>query len=142
MDKLVIGPDVKDLSPEQFEKKDKAMQARAEANWERAKAKGMSRKEYIEAMTRSEIGASRAMAGVYKSLDMEPKVKIVRDDGGSKGGGSGRSSGGGGGGGGGMFPDTERVPGKKQHKMRNGGVVKSSASKRADGIAIRGKTRA
>lgn len=141
MDKLVIGPDVKDLSPEQFEKKDKAMQARAEANWERAKAKGMSRKEYIEAMARSEIGASRAMAGVYKNLDMEPKVKIVRDDKGSRGGGSGRSSGGSGGGGG-MFPDTERVPGKKQHKMKKGGVVRSSASKRADGIAIRGKTRA
>jgi len=48
---------------------------------------------------------------------------------------------GGGGGGGGMFPDTERVPGKKQHKMKNGGVVKSSASKRADGIAIKGKTK-
>ena len=47
-----------------------------------------------------------------------------------------------GGGGGGMAPDTERVPGKKQLKMKKGGSVKSSASKRADGCAIRGKTRA
>jgi hypothetical protein len=48
---------------------------------------------------------------------------------------------GGGGGGGGMFPDTERVPGKKQLKMKKGGMVKSSASKRADGIAMKGKTK-
>jgi hypothetical protein len=47
----------------------------------------------------------------------------------------------GGSGGGGMFPDTERVPGKKQLKMKKGGMVKSSASKRADGIAMKGKTK-
>jgi hypothetical protein len=40
-----------------------------------------------------------------------------------------------------MFPDTERVPGKKQLKMKKGGMVKSSASKRADGIAKKGKTK-
>ena len=49
---------------------------------------------------------------------------------------------GGGGGGGGMNPiDLERVPGKRPLKMKAGGSVKSSASKRADGIAIRGKTK-
>ena len=48
---------------------------------------------------------------------------------------------GGGGGGGGMAPDTERVPGKRQLKMKKGGMVKSSASKRADGIAVKGKTK-
>jgi hypothetical protein len=42
-----------------------------------------------------------------------------------------------GGGGGGMFPDTEKVPGKRPLKMKSGG----SASARADGIAIRGKTK-
>jgi hypothetical protein len=43
---------------------------------------------------------------------------------------------GGGGGGGGMNPiDLERVPGKRPLKMKVGGSVKSSASKRADGIA-------
>jgi hypothetical protein len=48
----------------------------------------------------------------------------------------------GGGGGGGMNPiDLERVPGKRPLKMKAGGSVKSSASKRADGIAIRGKTK-
>jgi hypothetical protein len=41
-----------------------------------------------------------------------------------------------------MVPDTERVPGKKPLKMKKGGSVKmSSASKRADGCATRGKTR-
>ena len=46
------------------------------------------------------------------------------------------------GGGGGMNPiDLERVPGKRPLKMKAGGSVKSSASKRADGIAIRGKTK-
>ena len=54
-----------------------------------------------------------------------------------------RSRVGGGGGGGGMNPaDIEKVPGKRPLKMKKGGVVRSSASKRADGIAIRGKTRA
>ena len=48
---------------------------------------------------------------------------------------------GGGGGGGGMFPDTEKVPGKRPLKMKKGGMVKSSASKRADGIAMKGKTK-
>ena len=48
----------------------------------------------------------------------------------------------GGGGGGGMNPaDIEKVPGKRPLKMKKGGSV-SSASKRADGCAIRGKTRA
>jgi hypothetical protein len=48
---------------------------------------------------------------------------------------------GGGGGGGGMNPiDLERVPGKRPLKMKAGGSV-SSASKRADGIAVKGKTR-
>jgi len=49
--------------------------------------------------------------------------------------------GGGGGGGGGMFPDTEKTPGKRPLKMKKGGSVKSSASKRADGIAKKGKTK-
>jgi len=47
-----------------------------------------------------------------------------------------------GGGGGGMNPaDIEKVPGKRPLKMKNGGVVRSSASKRADGVAIKGKTK-
>jgi len=47
----------------------------------------------------------------------------------------------GGGGGGGMNPaDIEKVPGKKPLKMKSGGMI-SSASKRADGCAIRGKTK-
>jgi hypothetical protein len=40
-----------------------------------------------------------------------------------------------------MFPDTEKVPGKRPLKMKHGGMVKSSASKRADGIAKKGKTK-
>ena len=50
---------------------------------------------------------------------------------------TGGGRGGMGGGGGGMFPDTEKVPGKRPLKMKSGG----SASARADGIAIRGKTK-
>ena len=57
----------------------------------------------------------------------------------STGGGRG---GRGGMGGGGMNPiDLERVPGKRPLKMKAGGSIKSSASKRADGIAKKGKTR-
>jgi hypothetical protein len=44
-------------------------------------------------------------------------------------------------GGGGMNPtDIEKVPGKRQLKFKSGGKV-SSASKRADGCAVRGKTK-
>jgi len=46
----------------------------------------------------------------------------------------------GGGGGGGMKPDTDITASKKLPKMAKGGSV-GSASKRADGIAIKGKTR-
>jgi hypothetical protein len=56
----------------------------------------------------------------------------------STGGGMGGGRGGMGGGGGGMFPDTEKVPGKRPLKMKKSG---GSASKRADGIAKKGKTR-
>jgi len=45
-----------------------------------------------------------------------------------------------GGGGGGMKPDTDITASKKLPKMASGGKV-SSASKRADGIAIKGKTK-
>jgi hypothetical protein len=62
----------------------------------------------------------------------------------SSGGGDKGSTGGGGrgsAGGGGMNPtDIEKVPGKRQLKMKSGGKV-SSASKRADGCAKKGKTR-
>ena len=54
----------------------------------------------------------------------------------SKGGSGGRGSAGGGG----MNPtDIEKVPGKRQLKLKFGGKV--SASKRADGCAVRGKTK-
>ena len=46
----------------------------------------------------------------------------------------------GGGGGGGMKPDTDITASKKLPKMAKGGSV-GSASKRADGVATRGKTR-
>ena len=46
----------------------------------------------------------------------------------------------GGGGGGGMKPDTDITASKKLPKMAKGGSV-SSASKRADGCAMRGKTK-
>lgn len=54
--------------------------------------------------------------------------------------GMGSSMGGGGGGGGGAMPDIDKL-GKNPLNMEKGGSVKSSASKRADGCAMRGKTR-
>lgn len=46
-----------------------------------------------------------------------------------------------GGGGGGMSPaDIEKVPGKRLLKMKKGGSV-STASRRADGCAVKGKTK-
>jgi hypothetical protein len=39
------------------------------------------------------------------------------------------------------FQTREKVPGKRPLKMKKGGMVKSSASKRADGIAKKGKTK-
>ena len=46
-----------------------------------------------------------------------------------------------GGGGGGMKPDTDITASRKLPKMAKGGSVKSSASKRGDGCAQRGKTK-
>jgi hypothetical protein len=55
----------------------------------------------------------------------------------SKGGSGSR-----GGGGGGLKPDTDITASRKLPKMKSGGKVKvSSASKRADGCAVKGKTR-
>ena len=100
MDKLVIGPDVTSLSPEEFKKKDKAAQIRANESWERAKAKGMSKKEFLEARHRAELKASRSMANVERDFNIEPKFKIVRDNEGGRGGRGGHSRGGRGGRGG------------------------------------------
>jgi hypothetical protein len=47
---------------------------------------------------------------------------------------------GGGGGGGGMMPDLEGLKGRRPKLYKKGGKVKS-ASSRADGCAMRGKTR-
>jgi len=52
-----------------------------------------------------------------------------------------KPKGGGGGGGGGGIP-SDKMDKMKKMNYKSGGTVKSSASKRADGIAIRGKTRA
>jgi hypothetical protein len=52
-----------------------------------------------------------------------------------------KSKGGGGGGGGGSMTDPMERKTKPYNKAK-GGIIKSSASKRADGCAIRGKTRA
>jgi hypothetical protein len=52
-----------------------------------------------------------------------------------------KARGGSGGGGGGGIP-SDKMDKMKKMNYKSGGTVKSSASKRADGCAIRGKTRA
>ena len=82
------------------------------------KALGPSKEEKAEERRRAD---ERALA------PYERKEKEMRRRGGK-------------GGGGGMNPaDIEKVPGKRPLKFKSGGKV--SASKRADGIAQRGKTR-
>jgi hypothetical protein len=78
--------------------------------------------------------------GIDKLDDTESRLKRIFDK--VEKSRSSSGSRGGMGGGGGMNPiDLERVPGKRPLKMKVGGSVKSSASKRADGIAKKGKTR-
>ena len=86
---------------------------------------------------RSEEKEERRRADERSLAPYEQKAAEMEKRGKSRGG-----RGGGGGGGGGMNPiDLERVPGKRPLKMKKGGSVNSSASKRADGIAKKGKTR-
>ena len=85
---------------------------------------------------RSEEKEERRRADERSLAPYERKAAEMEKRG--KGGGRGSR----GGGGGGMNPiDLERLPGKRPLKFEKGGSVKSSASKRADGIAMRGKTR-
>ena len=78
--------------------------------------------------------ASEARERTDNARELNKAIQSSAKSGGSRGG-SGI------GGGGGMFPDTEKVPGKRPLKMKHGGIVKSSASKRADGVAKKGKTK-
>jgi len=77
--------------------------------------------------------AAEARERTDNARELNKAIQSSARSGGSRGGGAG----------GGMNPaDIERVPGKKPLKMKKGGAVKmSSASKRADGCAQRGKTK-
>jgi len=77
--------------------------------------------------------AAEARERTDNARELNKAIQSSARSGGSRGGGAG----------GGMNPaDIERVPGKKPLKMKKGGSVKvSSASKRADGCAQRGKTK-
>jgi len=125
------------LTPEEFEKSEKKAQDMRERTKERALAKGMSEKEYTEMRDRAQLKASRDIAALEKRIDKEARtykdpstgqVRVEPKFGGSSGAGV----------------DIEGLPKRLRpgyKNMRQGGSV-SSASKRADGIAIRGKTRA
>ena len=95
-----------------------------------AEQPGGTRAEKIKSLQRNMLGAA---AGADKAFMAELRDLIRETKGGARGGG----------GGGGMNPtDIEKVPGKRPMKMKKGGTVKaSSASKRADGCAQRGKTK-
>ena len=102
-----------------------------------AKDKGFSKAQ--ESQILKALNAMDKDLGIDKLDDKKglkrifDKVEKSRSSSGSRGGM---------GGGGGMNPiDLERVPGKRPLKMKSGGTVKSSASKRADGCAQRGKTK-
>ena len=99
--------------------------------------KNMQYKEFKDPL-KDNLGERRELEKLLKSEDTIKKENLSIIDRLKKAIGRGRGSVGGGGG---MFPDTERVPGKKQLKMKKGGMVKSSASKRADGVAKKGKTK-
>ena len=124
-----------DLTPEEFAKKEKAREARLEASWERAKEKGMSKEEFMDARRRGEMKASRDINALEKRIDLESRT--YKDP------SSGRvrvepKLGGAGGVGGGI--DIEGLPQRLRpgpKRMAKGGVAKS-----IDGIAQRGKTRA
>ena len=86
---------------------------------------------------RSEEKEERRRADERSLAPYEQKAAEMEKRGKSRGGRGSR-----GGGGGGMNPiDLERLPGKRPLKFEKGGSVKSSASKRADGCAQRGKTK-
>jgi hypothetical protein len=99
--------------------------------------KNMRYKEFKDPL-KDNLEKRRELEKLLKSEDTIKKENLSITDRLKKAIGRGRGSVGGGGG---MFPDTERAPGKKQLKMKKGGMVKSSASKRADGIAKKGKTK-
>jgi hypothetical protein len=98
-------------------------------------------KEQIEQIRKanSKIRADLDLDKYDPKKDTEDLKKLLKKA--EKSRSSSPRGGGGIGGGGGMFPDTEKVPGKRPLKMKHGGMVKSSASKRADGVAVKGKTR-
>jgi hypothetical protein len=79
-----------------------------------------------------------SMRGEKQLRELIDKEGVSRSTSGKLTSGGGRGSAGGGG----MNPaDIEKVPGKRQLKFKSGGSVKSSASKRADGCAVKGKTK-
>lgn len=112
-----------ELTPEEFEKKDKAAQARQDAAWERAKAKGMSKKEFLEARHRGQLKASRDIADIEKRMGIEPRFNMPRSGGGVGGGVDIEG-----------LPKRLRPGGGKQFKK--GGYVKA-----ADGCVKKGHTK-
>ena len=125
-----------DLTPEEFAKKEKAREARLEASWERAKEKGMSKEEFMDARRRGEMKASRDVNALEKRIDLESRT--YKDPSSGRVRSEPKLSGGLGGG-----IDIEGLPQRLRpggNRMAKGGKIKS-ASARADGCAQRGKTR-
>ena len=125
-----------ELTPEEFEKSERKAQDMRERMKERALAKGISEKEYMEMRHRAELKASKDIAALEKRMDKEARTYKDLSTGQVRvepkfGGGSGAGI------------DIEGLPKRLRpgpKNMKKGGKVKS-ASARADGCAIRGKTR-
>jgi hypothetical protein len=101
------------------------------------------RRQVIEGQAKKFGLPIKDFAGILRNSYLDPKMnaeieKIANENKSSSS--SGRSGSRGSAGGGGMNPaDIEKVPGKRQLKFKSGGSV--SASKRADGCAVKGKTK-
>jgi hypothetical protein len=136
-----VDQDLYDIDPEYRKKYDRDMKAYAkEVEAREAKANAEAKKPVQGRLDIDDAERKNREANAKKSIqDLRDlrEGKITNDELKERV----RARGGAGGGGGGGVP-SDKMDKMKKMNYKAGGTVKSSASKRADGCAIRGKTRA
>ena len=136
-----MDQDLYDIDPEYRKKYDRDMKAYAkEVEAREAKANAEAKKPVQGRLDIDDAERKNREANAKKSIqDLRDlrEGKITNDELKERV----RARGGAGGGGGGGVP-SDKMDKMKKMNYKAGGTVKSSASKRADGCAIRGKTRA